>query len=373
MTLTLGAWLHTLNPFVARFTDDFGIRWYGVAYLAGFAIAYLLLRGLARRGLTPIPVQRVGDALMWFIGGVLVGGRLGYVFVYQPSLLWEFGGAPPWWGVLAINHGGMASHGGMVGLVIAAWIVSRGWKDENGTVIGQSSTLHVMDLISLIAPAGLLLGRLANFVNGELLGKIVTPPGVEGPWWSVQFPQELTGWMDRGKRGGHAPALTPDQEQAFYSLLDRTRHVHDSFLGAVDRLIENAGKHAGELKPLLASRHPSQIYQGVAEGVVVGLAVWAAAARPRKPGAIAGVFLVVYGVLRVLTELIRLPDPQFGAAGRIAGLSRGQWLSVGMVAAGAAVLVFAPATTKMLGWKETGKSANQQISKSGSAERDRIG
>jgi phosphatidylglycerol:prolipoprotein diacylglycerol transferase len=352
MSLTLGAWLHTLDPFVVRFTDGFGVRWYGMAYLAGFVVAYVLLRWLASRGLTPIPRERVPDAMMWFIAGVLVGGRAGYILVYQPSLLWEFFPTPPWWGALAINQGGMASHGGMAGVILAAWRISRGWRDEHGEVRGRCSPLHVCDLAALVAPAGLLLGRVANFINGELLGRIVSPPGVEGPWWSVQFPQELRGWVAPGVREGHAPPLTEAQEQQLLALVERVRHVKDSFPQAVDRLIDHAAEYAAQLKPLLASRHPSQIYQGLAEGVLVGAAVWLAAARPRKPGVVGGVFLVAYGVLRIVTETIRLPDPQFGAAGRPAGLSRGQWLSVAMVAAGVAVLAACSrrAAPRLLGW-----------------------
>jgi phosphatidylglycerol:prolipoprotein diacylglycerol transferase len=352
MSPTLGAWLHTLDPFVVRISDGFGVRWYGVAYLAGFVIAYVLLRWLASRGLTPIPRERVADAMLWFIAGVLVGGRAGYLLVYQPSLLWELLPSPPWWGALAINQGGMASHGGMAGVILAAWRVSRGWRDDDGQVRGRCSPLHVCDLAALVAPAGLLLGRLANFVNGELLGRIVAPPGVEGPWWSVQFPQELRGWVAPGVREGHAPPLTEAQEQQLLALVERVRHAGDSFPQAVDRLIDRAAQYAAQLKPLLASRHPSQIYQALAEGVVVGAVVWLAAARARKPGVVGGWFLVAYGALRIATETIRLPDPQFGAGGRPAGLSRGQWLSVAMVAAGVAVLATCSrrAAPRLLGW-----------------------
>lgn len=354
MMLTLGAWLHTLHPFLVRFSDDFGIRWYGLAYLAGFAAAYLLLRWMAGRGLTPIPRERVGDALMWFIGGVLVGGRLGYVLIYQPSLLWEVEPGFPWWGVLAINHGGMASHGGMVGVIVATVRVSRGWSDQDGVRHGACPPMHVMDVVAMLGPTGIFLGRVANFVNGELLGKPVSRPGVEGPWWSVQFPQELSGWVDRGIRskGSHAPALDEEQQRQLFALVEKTRHINDTSSGAIDRLIGNAGQYAGQLKPLLSSRHPSQLYQAAAEGIVVGLVVWGVAARARKPGVVGCWFLISYGVLRILTEFVRLPDPQFGESGRIFGLSRGQWLSAGMVAAGVGILAWAarrPAQ-KMGGW-----------------------
>jgi phosphatidylglycerol:prolipoprotein diacylglycerol transferase len=357
--LTLASWLHTLDPFIVKFTENFGLRWYGTAYLAGFAVAWLLLRRLSstpeRPGFTPLPRHRVGDALMWLIGGVLVGGRLGYVLIYDPSLLWRFDSSPPWWGVLAINQGGMASHGGMVGVIIAAWRISRGWRTPEGTVEGRMPALHMMDLVAMLAPAGLLFGRIANFINGELLGKIVAPPGAPGPWWAVQFPQELNGWVGPYQRStlSHTPPLSEEQMARLDALVTSVQQQRGgTWAQALDWIIDHAAAYADQLRPLLSSRHPSQLYQAVAEGIVVGLVVWAAAARPRKPGVVGCWFLITYGVLRVVTEFWRLPDPQFGDAARIMGLSRGQWLSVGMVVIGAACLAWVTrrAVPRMGGW-----------------------
>lgn len=329
--MILASWLHTISPFIWRITENFGIRWYGAAYLAGFAIAYLILMRLAKRELIAVPRACVADAMMWLIGGALIGGRIGYVLFYDQMALWTFTGDPPWWGVLAIQRGGMASHGGMIGIVIGAWRISRGWRLETGEVVGRCSMLHVMDLAGLVAPFGIFLGRVANFINGELLGRVVTPPGVEGPWWTVQFPQELL--------SGHAPKLSAEQEYSLVGLARRYAEAGDAGITrrAFERLIENAGKHASELKPLLASREPSQLFQAVGEGVVVGLAVWVVWAKARRPGVVAGVFLMTYGVMRIVTEFSRLPDAQF-AMQRLWGLSRGQWLSVGMLVAGAGVM-----------------------------------
>ncbi|MBL8762816.1 MAG: prolipoprotein diacylglyceryl transferase [Phycisphaerae bacterium] len=336
--MTLAAWLHTLDPFALRITEDFGIRWYGLSYVAGFMIAYVVLKWLAKHQLTVIPRDRVGDAIVVFVLGILIGGRLGYVLVYEPSLAWTLMDTPPWWGVLAINRGGMASHGGMAGLILAAWRVSRGWKQADGTVAGRCSVLHVMDVLALVAPFGVFLGRIANFVNGELLGRVVTTPGAPGPWWAVQFPQELHGWLGPGRRGGHAPALTADQEGQLWALASKVALPGDSFARALDRLTARAAEFAAEIKPLLSSRHPSQLYQAAAEGVVIGVFLWLAAAKSRHAGYISALFFIGYGLLRVLTEIWRLPDPQFGEAGRPWGLSRGQWLSVWMVLGGALLL-----------------------------------
>lgn len=341
--MTLAAWLHTIDPFLVRFTETFGLRWYGMSYLAGFLVAYLLLRWLSstpeRPGLTPLPRWRVGDAMVWLVGGVLVGGRLGYVFFYQPDLLWTFMSSPPWWGGLAINQGGMSSHGGMIGLVVAAWRISRGWREPSGDVVGRASPMHIMDVATLVGTPGLFFGRVANFINGELLGRIVTPPGREGPWWSVQYPQELRGWLAPDMRDieSHAPALTDEQHRQLLGLVSKVRVGNEPWSVAIDRLIGGAAEHAAQLKPLLSSRHPSQLYQAVAEGMIVGVVIWIAAARPRKPGVVGSWFLISYGVLRIATEFVRLPDPGFE---RTLGLSRGQWLSVGMVGVGVACLVW---------------------------------
>ena len=332
-TMTLASWFHNLSPFAVRFGQDVGIRWYGLAYLAGFAAAYLVMRWMAKRGLSLIPAERVGDVMLWLIGGTLVGGRLGYVLVYDRSLFFSWQSAAPWWGLLAINQGGMASHGGMVGLALAAWRVGRGFKDERGVVIGRAPFLHVLDVIALVSPAGIFFGRLANFVNGELLGAIVTTPGVEGPWWAVQYPQELD-------FPAHQLAQTPEQWGRLDALAARAAPGEPISVG-LHRLAHESWNHpdlAAALRPLVSSRHPSQIYQAVAEGLIVGVLLWLIWARPRKPGVIAAWFLITYGVLRIATELIRLPDAQL-AVQRYIGLSRGQWLSVGMIVVGAWVLV----------------------------------
>jgi phosphatidylglycerol:prolipoprotein diacylglycerol transferase len=364
---TLAAWLHTIDPFLIRFTDSFGLRWYGMSYLAGFLVAYLLLRWLSstseKPGFTPLPRHRVGDAMVWLVGGVLVGGRLGYVLFYQPSLIWTFFDTAPWWGVLAINQGGMASHGGILGVILAAWRISRGFREPDGRIIGRMPTNHAMDLVAMLAPPGLFFGRLANFINGELLGRIVTPPGKEGPWWSVQYPQELQGWVAPGMRDlqSHTPDLTDEQQRALWSLASKLRIGDEPWTAAINRLIAGAADHAEGLKPLLASRHPSQLYQAAAEGLVLGAVVWIAAMRPRKPGIIGSWFLITYGVLRIATELVRLPDPGIE---RFIGLSRGQWLSVAMAGVGVAALFWSAMRTSdpMGGWLRptTGRAGSEK-------------
>lgn len=344
--MIVGAWLHDLDPFVWRISGDFGVRWYGVAYLLGFFVAYLLLRFLAVRGATQIPRERAADAVIAAALGAVIGGRIGYVALYQPSLLWDFSSSLPFWGVLAINKGGMASHGGMVGVWVAAWIVSRGFKTDGGTRVGQTTTLHVIDRFALLTPPGLFFGRMANFINGELLGKQAAGPGEAAPWWSVRFPQEVLEHPDEVGAAQwkmlEAMLGTPaTNEKGVLTDLFVTRYE-----GLVRDVQAGSAQAARQLEPLLSARHPSQIYQAVAEGLVLALVLWIAARKPRRTGTALGVFMVVYGVGRIITEFWRLPDAHLAVA-RFGGLSRGQWLSVLLAAGGIGVI----------GWVSRAKTA----------------
>ncbi|CAG0988563.1 Phosphatidylglycerol--prolipoprotein diacylglyceryl transferase [Phycisphaerales bacterium] len=349
MSTTLAAWLHDLSPFLIRFGDGFGIRWYGVSYLAGFLSAWWMLRWFSRSGLTPMTPQRLTDAMLALVVGVVVGGRLGYVLFYRPDLIGDFSSSFPWWGVLRLNEGGMASHGGMAGVIIAAFVVARGGKDSKGVAAPRVPVLHVLDLLAIACTPGLFFGRLANFVNGELLGEIVAKPGQPAPWWSVKFPQEAyTSQAPEGQVAALRPILDPYRlpGEADEVVYERVMHVLHSG-GTAARNV------AAKLGPVISARHPSQLYQAAAEGLVLGALLWAVWRRPRKPGVVGCWFLLAYGVLRVLTELIRLPDAHLHVQ-RYLGLSRGQWLSVAMVAVGVVALgvVSRRKVERMGGWGE---------------------
>jgi phosphatidylglycerol:prolipoprotein diacylglycerol transferase len=249
----------------------------------------------------------------------------------------------------------MASHGGMIGVVVACWLIARAASRNAEPLPASGSsapprvpTLHIMDLTAFVATPGLLLGRLANFINGELLGKIVAPPGQPAPWWAVRFPQERLDWYSRtgplDQPRGHAPALTEDQSIALDAITQRFRLPSDNDYTAFTRVLHElqhassatAKGLAADLAPLIAARHPSQLYQAFAEGIVLTIALWLIWRAPRTPGMIASAFLIIYGVLRIITELYRLPDSHL-ALERIAGLTRGQWLSVVMIVAGIAL------------------------------------
>ena len=154
---------------VAFHLGPVAVRWYGLAYLTGFLIAYLILRRLARRGRLPITMSQVADLVPWLIMGVMVGGRAGWWLFYHRS----DGALEPWYEPLAIWHGGMSFHGGLIGVILALVL----WCWRNG-----ASFPAVADIVAVVAPIGLFLGRLANFVNAELVGRPTSLP------WGVVFP-----------------------------------------------------------------------------------------------------------------------------------------------------------------------------------------
>jgi len=346
--MTLGAWLHDLDPFLWQIGPGVGLRWYGLSYAAGFVIAWAVLRWLAGRGAVLIPKERAVDAILLSAILMVVGGRLGYILFYSPSLLWEVSSSPPWWGALAIHHGGMASHGGMIGLLVAALLIARGFRDENGRRVGRCPALHVLDAYALIGPFGIFLGRIANFINGELLGRIVARAGEPAPLWSVRYPQEVRErpfeLSSEQVRGLHETLRLPvPPPTAEPGLTPEPATWHPEFSAKYDALVaqvQAGSQQAAEMiEPWLSARHPSQIYQAVAEGLITGLVVWLIARRPRMPGVLAAAFLMTYGLLRIVTEYWRLPDAHLEMP-RLAGLSRGQWLSLGMMLIGLALLIW---------------------------------
>src|ERR1051326_119090 len=154
----LAYWVHQPHPFLGPHWGNFGIRFYGLAYMLGFVAAVWLLHRYARAGRSRLPAEKIADFMIAIVIGVMVGGRLGSFLLYHPAQrvcdpLSFFRG----W------EGGMASHGGFIGVAIALWWFARHEKIP---------FLPLGDLIVSAAPVGLLLGRIANFLNGELWGKI---------------------------------------------------------------------------------------------------------------------------------------------------------------------------------------------------------
>jgi len=256
-----GHWVHDLDPTLVKL-GPIPIRYYSLAYLLGLVLGMWLLQGLARRRRIALDKDQVADMVLFHVLlGVIVGGRLGYVLFYdlQNNLHHPLN-------VFKVWQGGMASHGGMIGVMVALWLFARQRKVP---------FLHLLDLAALAAPIGLCLGRVANFINGELWGRVTDVP------WGVIFPA------------------------------------------------------AGE--PLLP-RHPSQLYEAAGEGLFLFLILMALQRRflPRT-GTLAGVFCLGYSVARIVCEQFREPDRQIGF--QPLGLTRGQWLTFAVVAFGAFLLV----------------------------------
>ena len=257
----LAYWTHNLSPFLLRFGENFGLRWYGLAYLAGFVGAGWLLRRYQAAGRSTLDMPAVFDLMTYLVAGVIVGGRLGFFLLYQPGAFLR----DPLI-LLRVWEGGMASHGGFVGVTVAMWLFAR--RRPEGL-------LRVADLVVTTVPVGLFFGRVANFINGELWGKVSTVP------WAVIF--EKTG-------GGIMP------------------------------------------------RHPSQLYEAALEGLALFAYMqwrfWKTDGAKTQPGRLSGEFLLGYAVARAVCEIFREPD-----AALILGLSRGTFYSIFLIAAGVVLIV----------------------------------
>ena len=250
------------------------IRWYGLMYVLGFAVFYLLAKYRIRRELADWKTQEVADLLFYGVIGVVVGGRLGSVLLYGFD---EFVRDPL--SLVRIWEGGMSFHGGLVGVLVAVWLFAR--KTARGF-------LAVTDFVAPLVPIGIGLGRIGNFINAELPGRVTELPiGVHFPCASV--------------RGLNLTCFADYEE---------------------------------------AARHVSSLYQALAEGLVLFAVVWLFAARPRVTGQVSGVFLLASGVLRFVTEFARAPDVHIGFVA-FNWVTMGQALSLLVMAAGVLLFVWA--------------------------------
>lgn len=268
---------------VDLFGMSFALRWYALAYIAGIVLGWVLAVRLLKRPTLwrndspPMTPAQLEDLMTWIILGIILGGRLGFVLFYQPVYYLANPGE-----ILMIWQGGMSFHGGLLGVILAAWI----WSARNNV-----ERLPMADMMALGTWPGLLFGRLANFVNAELWGRPTDLP------WAVAFPGTAA---------------------------------------------QNCGQPAGEL----CGRHPSQLYEAGLEGVLLGvLLLWLALARGwlKTPGRIAAMFFAGYGAARFFVEFFRQPDEQFVSPGNPLGLAwhvggwgltMGQLLSLPMIVVG---------------------------------------
>jgi len=268
---------------VSLFGMEFALRWYALAYIFGILIAWRLAVAAVKRPAlwpasgAPMTPKQIEDLLTWIILGVILGGRLGFVLFYQPAYYLTHPAE-----ILMVWQGGMSFHGGFLGVVIAAWAYTR----QQGI-----PRLAAADLIASSVPPGLMLGRLANFVNAELWGRPSDLP------WAVIFP---------GVAAQDCPGVLPG----------------------------------------LCARHPSQLYEAALEGVILGvLLLWLVYRRGafKRPGLVLGTFIGGYGIARFIVEFFRQPDAQFVTPGNPLGLAlhlngygltMGQCLSLPMILLG---------------------------------------
>ncbi|MCG8356516.1 MAG: prolipoprotein diacylglyceryl transferase [Kiloniellales bacterium] len=240
----------------------FAIRWYALAYIAGLILGWRYCRRLAARPGSQLAPEAFDDFLLWATLGVVLGGRLGYVFFYKPG---HFLMNPQ--EILLIWQGGMSFHGGLIGVLVTIGLFAR----KQGV-----HYFTLADIVACATPIGLFFGRIANFINGELFGRASDVP------WAMVFPH-----------GGPAP------------------------------------------------RHPSQLYEAVLEGLVLFLVLLALSRRGwlERPGALSGVFLIGYGLARILVEFFREPDAHLGFL--FGPVTMGQLLSLPLAVVGLLILLWA--------------------------------
>jgi len=328
-------YLHNIDPFLIRLWGDFGIRWYGLSYLLGFFLGYLFVIWLSRRGRTPLLPTLAGDFVFVVAFGCIIGGRLGYCLFYNPSLLVSFDASFPFWGVFQINRGGMASHGGIAGMVIACWLFGR--KHD-------LPVTHLFDLTILGSTLGIFFGRIANFINGELVGR----PSPSDSVFSVKFPQDIFEWpryapekLTQLREVVPGIGISPDQFDLWVRQLSlrSSREAIDSALSQIVQAVQQGNAHVIEhIEPLLVARYPSQIYAAFLEGLFVFLILFVFWRKPRKPGVVTALFFCLYSIFRVVGEQFRMPDLHIGF--QLFGLTRGQWLSLILFAVGLICLTY---------------------------------
>ena len=267
---------------VAVHLGPLAIRWYALSYIVGFALFIWLGRRRIKQGNTLFTNELLDDLLTWGVVGVILGGRIGYVLFYKFT---EYAANPL--SAFKIWEGGMSFLGGFLGAVLAAFLFSK--KHRLGFV-------KTLDFIAPLVATGLASGRIGNFINGELWGRITDP----SHFWAMGFPQ-----------ASHA----------------------DQYLVQINPQYAQWFTQYGMLP-----RHPSQLYQFALEGLCLFAIVWIFSKKPRPTGQVASLFLAGYGLFRFVAEFARQPDEHLGLL--TLGMSMGQWLSLPMLVLGVMSFVY---------------------------------
>lgn len=334
-------YVHNLDPIALPIYGGLALRWYGLAYLLGFVCGFLLLRSLARRGLWVLKPEKTGDFIAAAaLFGVFLGGRVGYILFYHlPKVGWGGLAADPWL-VFRVWEGGMASHGGILGLVIFTWFYAR---KEKVTWTGLGDGLCV------VAPLGLFFGRMANFINGELYGRVA-----HGVSWAMKFPLTLMDGnapeaMRFDAAAAAATGVEPKLGAAWNAYQMATGEEFPQARSAMFEALLDANRHSDKVSeaiaPYLEARHPSQLYEGLLEGLLLFVILYVVRVRfPKAPdGLLTGLFFALYAAFRIFGEHFREPD-----AAMVGAFSKGQFFSFFMFAFAAAFFVHA-----WRGWKKS--------------------
>ncbi|WP_395753426.1 prolipoprotein diacylglyceryl transferase [Prosthecobacter sp.] len=296
-------YLHDLSPFIFHTP----LRWYGLAYVLGFYLTYRVMYFLAQRGLSEIKADAVADFItMVSVFGLVLGGRVGYMLLYNFD---TFIHAP--WTLLMVWQGGMASHGGIAGVTLfCGWYA---WKHK-------ISWAGIGDSIVCGAPLGIFLGRIANFINGELFGRVTTSQ------WAMKFPTELT-HEDFIEQGGSKELFYEIQRQQLQHSPDIIAYFEDG----------HGGRAA--LEQVLHPRYPSQLYEALGEGLFLSaILIFIRLRFPRlRQGIITGLFFFLYAIARIALEFVREPD---SGSAMIMGLTKGQFFSTFMFVVGGLFIAY---------------------------------
>lgn len=314
----LATWIHHLDPVLLNIPGTpLAVRWYGLAYVAGFLLGYLLLLWLSRRKLYCVPPEKLGDFITAIcIFGVLVGGRLGEFFFYWlPENGWSGFCTDPLW-VFRVWEGGMTSHGGIIAvLLVAIWYASK----------HKLSLPAVCDGLAIVCPIGLFFGRVANFINGELYGR----PAPDSPL-AMKFPLELLTLPPEGQIQAYAAV-----EHAAGAPLPTLTQGNETLFDAILRLTRESPAVRDALGQYLTPRYPSQLFEALGEGLLLFLILIALRLgwKNAPVGIFSALFCFLYAAARIATECYREPDVDTWH-----GITRGQYLSFGVILLGALFL-----------------------------------
>lgn len=276
------------NP-VAIAVGPIAIHWYAIMYVLGFIFFLTVSKQKIKQKAAPLrQLEDLDNLFVYGVLGVLLGGRLGYILFYQTAYYFSYPSE-----IIKVWQGGMSFHGGLLGAMLGIILFCYRYRYR---------FLSITDFVAPLVPVGLGLGRIGNFINGELWGRVTDPTR----FWAIGFPQAHT--VDKQL----APQLSPSLQTVF-------------------------------IKYQVLPRHASQLYEACLEGLLLFILLYLFTRKKRALGQTTGLFLLLYGCFRSVVEFSREPDQQLGLLAL--GLSMGQWLCLPMIIAG--VILYFCAKSKL--------------------------